>query len=60
MSKYNKEQLKEMARAVLEAKENDDPRYMFFVVNLGICTELSANTIEKRIEEIAKTGEYNA
>lgn len=53
MSKYTLEQLKEMARTLVEAKNNRDPRYTDFVLTVAIATRTSVDYVVRKINEWA-------
>ena len=53
MSKYNKQQLKIMAEITLEAKENNDFRYVNLVVVLMTMTGWTEQQVEEKIQELA-------
>lgn len=54
MRKYSREQLKEMARRCLEAKRENDFRYVELVVIISSIANLSTTEVEQRIEALAK------
>lgn len=53
MSKYTKEQLREMARLAVEAKRHDAIRYHQTLITMVIRTGLPAVECERRIQELA-------
>lgn len=54
MSKYTDEQLSDMARQVLQAQENGDPRFFQFAMTMCIATELEFDDVMKRIRGMVK------
>ena len=51
--KYSKQQLKIMAEITLEAKENDDFRYINLIVVLMTMTGWTEQQVEEKIVELA-------
>lgn len=53
MSKYDHVQLKAMARTALRARDAGDQRYFMLVMQVAIKSGLDANTVERKIEQLA-------
>lgn len=51
--KYSRDELRKMAKRLLEAKFEDDPRYMQFVLTLSFLTNHDPSTIEQKIRDYA-------
>lgn len=57
MSKYTPEQLKSMAQEALESRATGGVDYLFLVMTLCGRTGLTEREVERRIEQLAATGE---
>ena len=54
MPRYNRNQLRAMARQALEARKNNDMRYVDLSVRMQYYTGLSHEQIESKIKEWAE------
>lgn len=57
MTKYSKNQLRQMATQALQARDDGDPRYQLLVMNMCMITGLQSGTVEYKIKELEQTGE---
>ena len=53
MAKYNKDQLKEMAKTLIRAKVTNDFRYFDFILTLSLASGVTVRFIEQKIQEYA-------
>jgi hypothetical protein len=53
MSRYDKEQLQEMAQRALDARRQSDPRYFMLMVRMAAHTSLPAPVIEACLDKLA-------
>lgn len=54
MSKYNRTQLRDMARTIVVARNNGDYRYIEFMTSMMMKTGFAYEHIEKEIERLAR------
>lgn len=54
MSKYTKQELKDMANKVLEAKKYEPNKYMVFLMQMTLKTNMSITVIETKIKRLAQ------
>ena len=54
MSRYSRNYLRDIARQALQAKTNNDDRWLSLIMKMMLTTGLSANDIENRIINLAR------
>lgn len=55
MAKYSAEELKTMAKRVLQARDENDDRYLEFVLVLSHATGVPVNEVVERIQKMAES-----
>jgi hypothetical protein len=54
VSKYTPEQLKEMAKIAVTARNNNDERYSRLVISLSIKLNMNPGRVDQKIKEMAQ------
>mgnify|MGYP003386028633 CR=1 FL=1 len=54
MSKYRREDLREMAVRALAARDSADPRWTWLCIQIAVRLGISPNDVPRQIEELAR------